>query len=75
MSSVVVVGAGNLPSSMPTAASTAYSRNVCALHTYLVKDGALALDPTDDIQAGVLVCHGGAVVHPATAQLLAEESA
>jgi NAD(P) transhydrogenase subunit alpha len=49
---------------MPTAASAAYSRNICALLCHLVRDGALAIDPADEIQAGVLVTHGGAVVHP-----------
>jgi NAD(P) transhydrogenase subunit alpha len=40
----------------------------------LVKDGALAIDPGDEIQAGVVITHEGAVIHPATAALLAEAS-
>jgi NAD(P) transhydrogenase subunit alpha len=62
---VTVIGAGNLPSTMPTAASSMYARNVSALLQYLVKDGALVVDPDDDLQAGVLVTHDGQVVHPA----------
>ncbi len=61
---VTVIGADNLPATMPAAASAAYSRNICALLCHLVRDGALAIDPADEIQAGVLVTHGGAVVHP-----------
>ena len=38
----------------------------------MVKDGALAIDPADEIQAGVVITHEGAVIHPATAALLAE---
>jgi NAD(P) transhydrogenase subunit alpha len=56
---VIVIGADNLPAAMPTAASAAYSRNVSALLRHLVRDGTLAIDPTDEIQAGVLVaCEG-----------------
>lgn len=71
---VTVVGADNLPASMPTAASTAYSRNISSLLLHLVRDGALAVDLTDEIQAGVVITHGGEVVHPATARLLAESA-
>jgi H+-translocating NAD(P) transhydrogenase subunit alpha len=62
---VTVIGAGNLPSTMPTAASSMYARNVSALLQYLVKDGVLVVDRDDDLQAGVLVTHDGQVVHPA----------
>jgi H+-translocating NAD(P) transhydrogenase subunit alpha len=62
---VTIIGASGLPSSMPAAASTMYARNISSLLLYLVKDGALALDPADELQAGVLVTTGGAVVHPA----------
>jgi H+-translocating NAD(P) transhydrogenase subunit alpha len=41
----------------------------------MVADGALAIDPADDIQAGVVITHGGTVIHPATAALLADDSA
>ncbi len=62
---VTIVGAGALPASMPAAASAMYARNVSALLLYLFKDGELALDPDDELQAGVVVTSGGAVVHPA----------
>jgi H+-translocating NAD(P) transhydrogenase subunit alpha len=72
---VTVIGAGNLPATVPAAASAAYARNVSALLLHMVTDGALAIDPGDDIQAGVVITHGGKVVHPATAALLADDSA
>ncbi len=62
---VTVIGAGNLPSGVPRAASTAYARNVVALLGHLVRDGSLTLDPDDPITAGVLVTHDGDIVHPA----------
>ena len=62
---VTIVGAGTLPASMPAAASAMYARNVSALLLYLIKDGELAPDPDDELQAGVIITSGGAVVHPA----------
>jgi len=67
---VTVVGAGNLAAAVPRAASTAYARNVVALLSHLVTDGRIVLDPADEITAGVLVTHDGAVVHPAVRALL-----
>ncbi len=62
---VTIVGASALPSSMPAAASAMYARNLSALLLYLIKDGALVLDPEDELQAGVVITSGGAIVHPA----------
>jgi H+-translocating NAD(P) transhydrogenase subunit alpha len=67
----LIIGAGNLPAQMPTAASAAYSHNVVALLAELVRDGTLTIDPADEIQAGVVVTHQGKVLHPAVAALLA----
>jgi NAD(P) transhydrogenase subunit alpha len=65
-----IIGAGNLPAQVPTAASTAYSHNIVALLGELIRDGALTIDPADEIQAGVVVTHQGTVIHPAVAALL-----
>ena len=67
---VTIVGADNLPASVPTAASNAYSRNVSALLLHMISDGALAVDLGDEIQAGVVITHDGKVVQQATAALL-----
>jgi NAD(P) transhydrogenase subunit alpha len=77
---VTIIGAENLAATVPTAASNAYSRNISALLLSLVSAGdsgasELKIDTTDEIQAGVVVAHGGEVVHPAVAKLLAAESA
>jgi NAD(P) transhydrogenase subunit alpha len=69
---VTVIGAGNLASLMPTSASNTYARNITALLVHLLNDGALAIDLDDEIQAGVVITHDGAVVQAATAALLAE---
>jgi NAD(P) transhydrogenase subunit alpha len=75
---VTVIGAQNLAAAVPTAASNAYSRNISALLLHLIstsapEERALNVDTTDDIQAGVVVAHGGEVVHPAVAKLLDAE--
>jgi NAD(P) transhydrogenase subunit alpha len=67
---VTIVGADNLPATVPTAASNAYSRNISALLLYLTRDGELAIDTSDEIQAGVVIAHDGKVVHPGVADLL-----
>ncbi len=71
---VTIVGADNLPATVPTAASNAYSRNISALLLHMTKDGALAIDTSDEIQAGVVITHDGKVVHEAVARLLPAET-
>ena len=68
---VTVIGAGGLAASVPTAASNAFARNISALLLHMVNDGELAIDLSDEIQAGVVITHDGAVVQAATAALLA----
>ena len=70
---VRIIGADNLPAAVPTAASNAYSRNISALLLHMTSDGALAIDTSDEIQAGVVVAHDGRVVHEAVARLLSAE--
>jgi len=64
---VTIIGAPNLASDVPAAASSAFSRNICAVLAHLVSDGELTIDLDDEIAAGIVVTHGGAVVHPALA--------
>ena len=67
---VTVIGAGNLPAAMPTSASAAYARNISTLLVHMLSDGHIAIDLDDEIQHGVVITHGGSVVHEATAKLL-----
>jgi NAD(P) transhydrogenase subunit alpha len=70
---VTIIGAQNLPSTVPTASSNAFSRNMSALLLHMVAEGQLRIDTGDEIQAGVVVAHDGQVVHPAVAKLLDAE--
>jgi proton-translocating NAD(P)+ transhydrogenase subunit alpha len=71
---VTIIGADNLPATVPTAASNAYSRNISALLLHMTKDGALAIDTADEIQAGVVIAHDGKVVHEGVASLLSTQT-
>lgn len=74
---VTVIGAGNLPSLMATSASNTYARNISALLLHLASEGGLGIDQLtadgDEIAAGVVITHGGSVLHTATAALLSKE--
>ncbi len=65
---VTIVGATNLPSAMPAASSAMYARNISSLLLYLVKDGSIAVDLSDELQRGVVITYEGRVVHPALAE-------
>jgi H+-translocating NAD(P) transhydrogenase subunit alpha len=67
---VTIIGATNLPATVPTAASNAFSRNMSALLLHMTAEGALQIDTTDEIQAGVVITRDGEVVQPAVAKLL-----
>ena len=70
---VTVIGAGSLPAQMPIAASTAYARNVAATLGEFVRDGALTIDPADELQAAIVVAHAGKVLNAAVRALLDEK--
>lgn len=72
-SGVIIIGAGNLPSAVPRAASTAYARNVLAVVASLYPEGHLVLDPQDEVSAAIVITQAGRVVHPGTAALCARQ--
>lgn len=70
---VLVVGAGDLATSMPTHASLLYARNVSSFVSLLVKEGRLAPDFSDEIVDKSLVTVAGAVHHEPTRAALEEK--
>ena len=72
---VTIIAPENLPATLPISASQFYARNVTALLLHLLKEGALDLELTEEITAGVVITYGGQVVQPATAKLLAPQPA
>lgn len=71
---VTVIGATNLPSTMPFDASVLYSRNIAALLGLIAKDGTLVLDTSDEIVAGTMLVRTGEIVHAPTIAALAGSS-
>ncbi|HTJ26673.1 MAG TPA: Re/Si-specific NAD(P)(+) transhydrogenase subunit alpha [Candidatus Limnocylindria bacterium] len=71
---VTIVGLLNLPSALAYDASRLYARNVQALLDYLIKDGALTLDASDEIVAGTTITRDGQIVHEPTRSALAAAS-
>jgi NAD(P) transhydrogenase subunit alpha len=67
---VTIMGPLNLPSTIPYHASQMYAKNIATFLKYLIKDGKLALDRTDEIVRETLVTHAGEVVHPRVRELL-----
>lgn len=59
---VSVVGALNLPATMPTHATQMYSRNVLTLLQHLDKEGTLTIDVGDEITGAMTLAHGGTVL-------------
>lgn len=72
---VTIIGPINLPSSMPIHASQMYSKNVLTLVQYLVKDGQLKLDFTDDITSDTCLTHGGEIRNSRVKEALEREGA
>jgi NAD(P) transhydrogenase subunit alpha len=67
---VLILGPSNLPAGMPTDASNLYAKNVLALLQEIVKEGSVTINATDEVLAGSLLTHEGAVLHKPTADLL-----
>jgi proton-translocating NAD(P)+ transhydrogenase subunit alpha len=72
---VTILAPENLPATMPIGASQFYARNLSALLLQLIKDGALNLDPADEIAGPVTITHGGEIRSEAVKKLLAPTEA
>ncbi len=60
---VKLVGASDLPSSVPNHASSLYSRNLLALLNPLITNGSLALNTEDELINGALISKNGDIRH------------
>jgi NAD(P) transhydrogenase subunit alpha len=61
---VKIIGHSNMPSRIAVDASALYAKNLLNFVTPLIDDGALKIDPEDEIIKGSMITSGGAVVHP-----------
>ncbi len=67
---VTIIGATDVTSRMCAHASQMYSRNMEKLLFYVTKDGAWRLDFKDEIVAGCVITHAGAIVHAKVKELV-----
>jgi NAD(P) transhydrogenase subunit alpha len=67
---VKIFGPSNLPSLVAAHASQMYSRNIETFLGHLVPDHSLEIDRSDEITAGALLTHDGAVVNERVRPLL-----
>ena len=67
---VTILGPTNLPSTVPYHSSQMYAKNVTTFLLHLVKDGAVKLDPADEITRDTLIAQGGEVVNARVRQAL-----
>src|SRR5512141_1590708 len=67
---VTILSPENLPATMPVGSSQFYARNLSALVLQLVQDGALNVDPADEIAGPVTITHGGEIRSDAVKKLL-----
>ncbi|HEX6307867.1 MAG TPA: Re/Si-specific NAD(P)(+) transhydrogenase subunit alpha [Longimicrobiales bacterium] len=70
---VLILGPTDLAAGTAIHASQMYSRNVEALILHIVKDGALDLDPEDEIVRECLITNRGQVVHPRMSATVRQE--
>ena len=59
---VKLIGAGELPSSVPYDASTLYAKNLTSLITPFIKDGVINLDIEDELISGCLLSNVGVIL-------------
>ena len=65
---VAILGAANLPATLPVDASTLYSRNLCNFFTHIFPAGAKGLTLSDEITWASCATHAGRVVNPLLGQ-------
>lgn len=60
---VTIMGVKNIPGLLPTSSTWMFANNLYNLVNYLVKDGKVQLDRSDEVIAKSLVCIDGELVH------------
>ncbi len=69
---VIVDGTQNIPGTVPTHATSLFAKNVLNFVDFLVHDGHVSLDRSDQIVAETLVTHGGDILHEGTLEAIGE---
>jgi len=67
---VIIGGIKNIPGMIPTSSTWMFANNVYNLVDYLMKDGKLFLDISDEITGSILVTINGEIVHSGTREAM-----
>lgn len=69
---VTIIGAKNIPGYVPASSSWLFAHNLLNFVSYLVKDGKMRTDRTDEIIGPALVTLGGEVIHAGALEAMAQ---
>ncbi len=74
---VTIIGEANTPSSLATASSSLYARNLTSFLTPLIdkETKALKIDFNDEVVSGTCLTHEGKIVHPSFAEAARQAAA
>lgn len=72
---ISIIGAVNLPATLPTHASQMYSKNITTLLLHLYQKESTTLNFEDDITKGCCITHKGSIVNETVQQLHAQQGA
>ena len=67
---VMIQGIKNIPGLLPTSSTWMFANNVYNLVKYLIKDGNMSLDTSDEIVRSILVTYNGDIVHTGTKEAM-----
>jgi len=67
---VIIGGIKNIPGMIPTSSTWMFANNVYNLVEYLMKDGKLVIDTSDEIAGSILVTINGEIVHSGTREAM-----
>lgn len=68
---VIIQGIKNIPGMLSTSSTIMFSKNIYNLLAYLMKDGQINLDMTDEITSSILVTKDGQIVHEGALEAMA----
>ena len=70
---VTISGIMNIPATLPIDATNMFAQSTFNFLDYLVEDGAVKTDSSDEIIQSTLVTHGGRIVHRGTLEAMGRE--
>lgn len=67
---VIIEGIKNIPGMLATSSTIMFSRNIYNLLVFLIKDGKITLDTSDEIISSIIVTQNGKIVHEGTLEAM-----